>query len=193
MELTLEMLLSKRDYDNIAFTRKIIELFSSNLTKAAQMLYKFDRDIKWNKVERFPAVDEYVLIRGEVEVRVGDILTLATGQVVVDEENINQYTRPLHYMLHSRILQNGTVEELYQHLSFIEDIAKKLPDAELTELLRSGAVSENVVMENPTLKPILDKITRPTSFEAFDTSNLSEEQFNTLRFCANLGKTGKPH
>lgn len=193
MELTLEMLLSKRDYDNIAFTRKIIELFSSNLTKAVQMLYKYDRNVKWTKVERFPAVDEYVLLRGEVEVRVGDVLTLTTGQVVIDETNINQYTRPLHYTLHSRILQHGTVEELYQHLSFIEDIARKLPEAELIDVLRSGAVSESVVMENPTLKPILDKITRPTSFEAFDTSNLSEEQFNTLRFCANLGKTEKPH
>ena len=193
MELTVDMLLSKRDYDGQAFTRKIIELFSTNLTKAVQMLYKYDRAIKWTKVERFPAVDGYILVQGLVEIRPGDILMVAGGEVLIDESNINQYTRPVHYTLNSKILQHGTLEAIFQHVAFVESVAKTLPELEVIEVLRSGAVSENVVMENPTLKPILDKITRPTSFEAFDTSTLSESQFNTLRFCANLGKTPKPH
>ena len=191
MELTVDMLLCKRDYDNQAFTRKIIELFSGNLTKAVQMLYKFDRAIKWYKVERFPAVDNYVLVRGDVEIRLGDILTLPNGEVLIDETNINQFTRPVHYTLNSKILQHGTVEAVFQHIAFVDGIAKSLPELEVIQVLRSGAVSENVVMENPTLKPILEKITRPTSFEGFDTSTLDESQFNTLRYCANISKTSK--
>ena len=191
MELTVDMLLSKRDYDGQAFTRKIIELFSANLTKAVQMFYKFDRAIKWTKVERFTAVNNYVLVRGEVEIRPGDVLTLPTGEVLIDETNVNQYTRPLYYTLNSKILQHGTVEAIYQHVAFVDGVAKSLPEAEVIEVLRSGAVSESVVMENPTLKPILDKITRPTTFEGFDTSTLDEAQFNTLRHCANMSKTSK--
>lgn len=194
MELTLDMLLCKRDYDNQAFTRKIIGLFDVNLTKAVQMLYKMDRAIKWTGVERFVAIDKYVIVAGEVEVCVGDVLTVASGEeVLIDETNINRYTRPVRYLLHSNILQNGTSEAIYQHLAFVDEASKTLPEVELVEVLRSGAVSENVVLENPTLKPILEKITRPTSFESFDTSTLTDEQYNTLRFCANLGKTEKKH
>lgn len=191
MELSLDMLLNKRDYDNRMFTKKIIELLSANLTKAVQMLYKFDRGVKWTQVERFSAVDNYVLIRGEVELRPGDVLTLHDGDVLLDETNINGFTRPIHFTLNSKILQHGTVEAIYQHVAFVDSVAKTLPEAEIIKVLRSGAVSENVVMSNPTLKPILERITRPTSFESFDTSELSEEQYNTLRYCANYGKSEK--
>lgn len=193
MELSLNMLLNKRDYDNLAFTKNIIALFSANLTKAVQMFYKYDRDVKWTHIERFDAVDGYVLVKGEVEVRPGDVLTLPEGEVMVDDKNIHLYTRPLYYALNGKVLQHGTVEDLFQHVSFVDEVSKTLPEAEVIKVLRSGAVSANVVMENPTLKPILEKITRPTSFESFDTSTLSEEQFNSLRQCANIGKTPKPH
>jgi hypothetical protein len=191
MELTVDMLLSKRDYDGQAFTRKIIELFSANLTKAVQMQNKYDRAIKWNKVERFPSIDNYVVVMGEVEVRPGDVLSTASGEVLIDDTNINQFTRPVKYVLNSKILQHGTVEALYQHIMFVASSASSLSEADLIQVLRSGAVSDNLVLENPTLKPILDKITRPTSFEGFDTSTLDEAQFNTLRYCASMSKTSK--
>ena len=193
MELTVDMLLSKRDYDTQAFTRKILDLFSANLTKAVQMYYKTDRHIKWYRVDRFPAVDNYIVVAGEAEILVGDVLQIESETVLINEDNINKYTRPVRYILNSKILQHGTVESIYQHICFVESAAKTMPEAELIALLRSGAVSENLVLENPTLKPILDKITRPTSFESFDTSTLTEDQFTSLKLCAYQGKTQKKH
>ncbi len=189
MDLTLDMLVSKRDYDNLAFTRRIIELFSDNLSKATRMQFKCDREFRWLSVERFRAVDGYLVINGEVEIRPGDTLNTPEGPVLITDENVREFHQPLRYVLDSKILQNGTAEALYQHIIFVAELAKSLPEHELIATLRSGAVNDATMTTNPALAPILEKITRPTVFESFDTGNLTEEQYNTLRLCANLGKS----
>ena len=189
MDLTIDMLLSKRDYDYLAFTRKILDLFADKLSKAVQMQFKFDRGVNWESVERFRAVDRYVIVKGEAELRPGDTLNTPEGPVLITEENLNQWRHPLRYVLDSKVLQNGTLEDLYQHITCVAELARELPEAELIHALRSGAINNHDMMGNPVLAPILERITRPSVFESFDTHGLTEEQYNSLRLCANIGKT----
>jgi hypothetical protein len=90
--------------------------------------------------------------------------------------------------LNAKVLQNGTPEAIFRHLSFVESLSKNSNEAEVIELLRRGVVEENGLVENPALSGIIEKITRPTTFESFDTSRLTEEQYNSLRLCATYSK-----
>lgn len=191
MDLTIDMLLSKRDYDNLSFTRRILGLFADKLSKAVQMQFKFDREIRWEGVERFRAVERYVIVAGEAELRPGDTLNTPNGPVLVTEQNVKELRHPLHYVLDSKVLQSGTVEDLYQHIICVAELAKHLPERELIQALRSGAINNHDMMGNPVLAPILERITRPTVFESFDTGHLSEEQYKSLRLCANAGKASQ--
>jgi hypothetical protein len=193
MDLTVELLLNKRDYDAQAFTRKIIAIFEDRLTKAVQMQYKTERDIKWFKLERFTAIEGYVVVHGDIEVRVGDVLNTANGPVVVDEKNQKYATNTVKYVLNSKVLQGGTVEAIFQHMEFVSSLAREASDTQLVEILKSGAINSTDLVGNPALTQVMEKITRPTTFETFDTGPLTEDQYRTLRLCAKLGKTEKAH
>lgn len=193
MDLTLNLLLNKRDYDQATFSRKIIDIFSEKLTKAVQMQYKFERDILWTGIDSFRAVDGYVLVYGSAELKPGDIITVGEEEIVITEQNIRQYHRPLRYVLNARVLQHGTLEALFQHIVFVTELAVNLSDAEIVPALKSGELNNANVTDNPILLPIIEKITRPSVFESFDTHELSPDQYQALRLCANIGKTEKKH
>lgn len=191
MDLTLNLLLNKRDYDYAAFSRKIIAMFSEKLTKAVQMQFKFDRDIVWTSVDSFRAVDGYVLVHGTVEVQAGDIITVEGEEILITEDNIRKYHRPLRYVLNARVLQHGSLETLFQHIIFVTELAVNLTDAEIVPALLSGELNNANVTDNPVLAPIIEKITRPSVFESFDTQDLTPTQYQSLRLCASMGKTEK--
>lgn len=189
MNVSIELLLNKRDYDTRAFTKQIIALFGDRLTKAIHMKYKMTRPIEWKSIVSFPNLEGYITISGDTEVWVGDLLNTPQGEAIVTEENIDQFTNSIYYILKANILQYGTVEDILQHINFVEMLAKTLSETELLDALRRGATSEVTAIEDPTLAPILEKITRPTVFELFKTEELSEDQFTSLRMNAQLGKT----
>ncbi len=188
MDISLELLLSKRDYDNIAFTRQIIALFGENLSKAVCLIFKMDRRIQWKTVNRYNPLPGYVTITGDIQTDVGDLIRTLNGEVLITEDNINDYTNTLRYVLKSSIIQHGTIEDIYQHITFVAAMSNALEEKELMDLLRSGAVCHTSAIENPTTEAILDKITRPTVFESFRTESLSEDQFTSLRLNAQAGK-----
>lgn len=181
MDLTIDMLLRKRDYDNMAVTRKILELFSGRLTEAIKLLTKMDRDIKWYRVESFNPVENYIIVQGEMETQVGDTLQTADGPVLIDESNKKRYSNTVRYCLNASILQSGTVEAIYQHVAFVDAIAREMSEEDIIRTLRSGVVNENAALENLAISDVMEKLSRPTTFESFDTSNLTEEQYISLR------------
>lgn len=184
MDLTIEMLLRKRDYDHQAFTKKIIDLFGERLNTAVNILSKMEREIKWYKVELFTFVNDYVVIQGEMETCSGDTLYTENGPVLIDESNKTKYVNNVRYCLNVKILQHGTIEALIQHIAFIDTIAKEMSDEDIISTLRSGVVNENMALENLALSDIMEKLSRPSTFESFDTSSLSEEQYLRLRSCS---------
>lgn len=188
MDISIELLLNKRDYDTAAFTKQIIALFGKNLNQAINLIYKNDRDIQWKRIERFTLIPGYITLSGNVEVRVGDMLRTVDGEVLITDENVTAYTNSLRYVLKSSILQHGTVEDIYQHVTFVESMANAMNEEELITLLRSGVVCHSSAIADPNVEPILEKITRPTIFESFKTELLSDEQFASLRLNANAGK-----
>jgi hypothetical protein len=188
MELSIDLLLQKRDYDSQAFTKKIIETFSEKLTKTVHMLYKLDRDIKWHTVERFKPVVGFICIVGTVDVHVGDTINTPEGAVLLTPDNIADHHHNVSYLINSNILQHGTVEELYQHVVLVESIIREATTEEIIHVLKTGAASQVEVVANPAVSGIVERITRPSNFEGFDTSGLTEAQYITLRACAQTGK-----
>jgi hypothetical protein len=190
MDISIEMLISKRDYDTATFTKKILGLFSENLTKAIQLFTKSDREVTWHRVERFPAVEGYILVAGEMEIREGDMLLTNRGEVLITPDNKAQYTNNIKYVLNSKILQNESVETIYKHIKFVDSLGKSsIGEAEIIQILRSGATTEAIVLENPALAPLVEKITRPTVFDSFATETLSEEQFNSFKLNSYISKS----
>lgn len=181
MEPSLYLLVQKRDYDFSAFTRKIIASFSEKLTKAVHMFQKTDRAIRWNRIEAYDQIDGFVVVVGSVEIRVGDMLQTREGEVLMTEENIDNFTNTVRFFVHSNKLQNASLEEFYQHLCFVVEITQTLPETEAIEILRNEVYDQTTFLESPLVANILDKLTRPTVVENFDVSDLTDEQVRALR------------
>lgn len=184
MEPSLDLLLSKRDYDYMSFTKKAIETFGSKLTKALQMHLKTERNITWFRVERYKGIDGFVIVMGDVEVVPGDMVNTPEGGILATEENYKNLTNTARYILSSKVLQQGNPEAIYQHIVFIETLAREATEEQIHEILSNEIFDSAALIENPQMQAIVNRITRPTVFESFDTSNLTEEQYNTLRLCA---------
>lgn len=186
MEPSLELLLNKRDYDYMTFTKKLIDMFGAKLSKAVQMHYKIDRTITWYKCDRFNAIEGFVLVMGDVEIQPGDMIRTPDGDIVATLENKHTLSNTVRYILSSKVLQHGTVEAIYQHVIFVETLAREATEEQIYEILSNEVFDTNTLIENPEYAGILNKITRPTTFESFDTSELTEEQYNSLRLCAGI-------
>lgn len=188
MEPTLNMLLAKRDFDFAAFSKKIIEIFGERLTKAVRMTIKSDRHITWHSVADFPAVDNFVVVSGSLEVRPGDMLNTESGQLLATEENYKNITNPVRYILSAKVLQFGSVEAIFQHINFVDSLATTLESDEIVRVLNAQVFDTESMLENPMMADVLNQITRPTVYESFDATQLSDEQFQSLRLCSTSAK-----
>lgn len=183
MEPSLELLINKRDYDYVSLTKKIFNIFGERLTRAFQLHLKRDRNINWIKIEIFERVQGYVFVVGNMEVRPGDLLTVDGRQVLVTEENLAQYanSHTLCYVLNADVLQHGSVETLYKHINFVESVSRLPTEQEALDALDKFRYNWADIIQNPDTQEILDRITRPTVFESFDVSGLTDQQFESLR------------
>ena len=190
VELSLETMILKRDFDFLAFTNKIMSTYDKNLREAVRMFYKIDRDVEWQRLDRLNEIPGYLVIIGKFLVSIGDVVVKNGVEVIVDRENIHEAVPQIRLVLHANIVQNGTPKAIHQHMQFVQSLsASGITEAELVKVLNSGATTDMPTVENPAVNSIIEKITRPALVDSFDATALTEDQYNVLRLQQNATTT----
>ncbi len=190
MELSLDTMILKRDFDFFAFTNKIMSTYDKSLREAVRMFYKIDRDVEWQRLDRLNEIPGYVVIIGKFLVNIGDVVVKNGVELIVDRTNIHEALPQVRLVLHANIVQNGSPKAILQHMQFVQSLsASGISEAELVKVLNSGATTDMPTVENPAVNSIIEKITRPALVDSFDATALTEDQYNVLRLQQNATTT----
>lgn len=184
--LGIEVLLSKRDYDFQSFTKKIIDRFVEKLTRAAQVYLKTDRPIHWYSIDKLSKVPHYAVVVGNIEIRPGDVIKTADGEIVVDEATVRNYANTYRAYVPMKLLDEGTTTLLYKHLRDFSSISKMLSEEDLIKYLNAvGDINQAELINDPKHEKILDKMTKPLVVDGFDTETLSDDQILSINIFSN--------
>lgn len=171
------------EYRDVAFNRLTKEIFNKldpELTKGIQMFLQKQRDITWLSIT-ISEIKDHALIIGSARPVVGDVLIISDEQIVINEDNINNYSQNLNLVIPFRLLENVDRNKIYRYLSVLKELGSKQGDVDIVEYMQNYKLEE--LSNNLNLvdnAPLLDILTAPTHLDGFEVSDLSKQKRDQL-------------
>ena len=177
-DVSTYILIKKRELDYKIFTKEIITRFKDRLEPALQSVFNTSRRMNLNDISLFPNLENYVYISGDIQLVVGDIISLNGKEIVLDETNVNSYKNAFKVAVSSKILDIGQPVDIMNNIKEIERLQSILTAEQLVDYLvkNEETLGKVDILQNPDYDGIIDSFTRPTSIEGFDVSGMSDHE-----------------
>jgi hypothetical protein len=172
------ILVKKREVDYKTFTKDIIGRFKDRLEPALQAVFNTTRQINFNDVTLFPNLENYVYVSGDIQLFVGDVISLNGKQIVLDESNINSFKNTFKVAVSSKVLDSGQPHDIMNNIKEIERLQSILSTEQFVDYLvkHEDDISKIDILENPDYDGTIDAFTRPSNIEGFDVTKFSDDQ-----------------
>lgn len=174
-------------YDSL--TETAFHSIKQRLSEAMVMLSKNPNPISWVQIEKYNAVDGFVIVAGYTSPLIGTMVSVGGDELIeVTAENATKFRQVLRFTVPMNMLENGTTTQLYTFIRDMAAIVNLAPSHDLEELLReynSSNMQELTKLVKYT--KILDNATKPTDVFGFDGSQLSDEQITKMHIYKGCG------
>lgn len=186
--VSLETFIDKRDFDKQNMTTRFFDVIKEPLTEAAKRITGLDREFDWTTVERTLGTNQYVNIHGYISLKSGDNITVNGVEVLITEDNIQNYNNSFNATVALPILQTLNADKIYEHIKFTLHVIRNHPPEIIIEMLTKVIESDVHLVVSPEHQVLLEKMTRPRYVGGFDTTNLTEEQILQLNLVSNTNE-----
>lgn len=193
---TISKLLVEREAQYNSCTSSICVQISDKLTGAFRQFLKApDKSIEWTNIELLEGTNKAVMVTGLVKLEVGDVITMESKEIAIDEKNVSHYNRFLKFAFPITMLEVGTEEELLVHIEkmvTMSSMADSTPEDFVEILDKMADTFHDDFMNDPEKLARLEEVTKPKLKEVmgFDASTLSDSQVIMIQCYEKNGVTG---
>lgn len=178
--LSLVEILEFREVTYKTLTESALLPFEAKLNAAVLLYLKDNVPIKWIDVDKLRGLESFAVITGYIFPLVGTKVMVGTDFIDITDLNVQEYRQTLRFILPIKLLEIGTVPQIYKFIMEISALASVVSEQELNEMLRNFRFDNDSFSFDESYNKMLAYATRPAEMFGFNTKNLSEEQITSL-------------
>lgn len=171
-------------------TNEIVNKFSDRLTPAFQKVFNAPgRTITWTAIDLLTGSTKSVMVSGYMALELGEKITVGDKEIVVDENNINEYNKFVKFAFPIIMLELATIDELVDHINRIAKIGattEMTPEALVKVLDKVADDYQEKILNDPMKVEVMDAATKPETVLGFSTAELSDEHIRKLKLFEKL-------
>lgn len=165
-------------------TMEIVNKFSDRLTPAFQKIYNAEhRRFIWTTIDAIKGTDKAIIVSGYMTLEVGEIIHIGEKEILLDETNVNEYTKLVKFAFPIIMLELATSDELVEHINRISKIGGAMeisPEALAKILDKVSDEYQNKILNDPMKVEVIDAATKPETVLGFNSAGLTDEQIRKL-------------